>query len=92
MWMGAPRIQIDPTRCPTLVAGMSGKYCLTMTDGDPTPVKRGAFAKYSDICDCLQYIVLFLGNGNVLTGGNANSGPRVMSVRKEQRSLRRVRA
>lgn len=92
MWMGAPRLVIDPVRCPTLVAAMSGKYCLEMTDGEPRPVKRGPFAKYSDIADCAQYMVLFLGNGNVLSGGHVQSGPRVMNVRHKFKSLRRVEA
>ena len=92
MWMGAPRLIIDPTRCTTLVAAMSGKYCLEMTDGEPKPVKRGPLAKFSDIADCLQYMVLFLGNGQVLTGSNMNSTPRSANVRKEPRSLRRVQA
>lgn len=88
--MGLARIQIDPLECPTLVAACSGKYCLQMEDGEPKPQKRGSLAKYSDIADCLQYGVIFLGNGYVLTGSNYSSGPKAMRVVHGQRSLRRV--
>jgi hypothetical protein len=92
MHMGLPRLVIDPLDCPTLVAACSGKYCLDLTDGEPKPMKRGANAKYSDIADCLQYMVLFFGNGEVISsfGQSAHHAP--ARVSRVQRSLRRVRA
>lgn len=87
MWNGGPRLQIDPQECSTLVAGMSGKYRMRklMLGEDPTPEKD----KYSDICDCLQYMCLYLGNGRVLNGANYVEGPRFLNVQKQDRSLRR---
>jgi len=84
---GLPEIQICPVKCPTLVAGMSGKYHLVKLDvGEATPWKD----KYSDICDCLQYMVLFLGGGRVMADmGASRRAPKRMNVRVEQKSMRR---
>lgn len=90
MWQGQPRLIIDPVSCPTLVAGMSGKYCLVMEAGEPTPQKRGPNAKFSDVCDCLQYMCIFLGEGVRLSGGDPRALPRSANVQRGQKSLRRV--
>lgn len=89
MFNGGPRIQIDPLNCPTLVAGMSGKYQMRklMIGEDPTPEKD----KYSDIADCLQYMVLFLGNGRVLSGPAYQDVPRFMRVQQKPKDMRRLR-
>lgn len=89
---GLPRVAIDPINCATLVAACSGKYCLDLTEDEPKPQKRGKLAKYSDIADCFQYMVLFLGNGNVLSGGSSHREPRALNVSKKRKSLRRVSA
>jgi hypothetical protein len=85
---GGPRLVIDPLNCPTLVAGMSGKYQMRklMLGDDPTPEKD----KYSDIADCLQYMVLFLGNGRVLNGLLVDSKPKYMKVARPEKSMRRI--
>ena len=85
---GGPRLVIDPLNCPTLVAGMSGKYQMRklMLGDDPTPEKD----KYSDIADCLQYMVLFLGNGRVLNGLLVDSKPKYMKVSRPEKSMRRI--
>lgn len=91
MWNGLPRLVIDPLSCSTLVAGMSGKYCLELEDGEPKPIKRGPNAKYSDVCDCLQYMAIEMGEGTKMIGSaSGRSEKRSVRVGGGPRSLRRV--
>ena len=63
--MGHSRVLISAQGCPTLLAGMSGKYHFTKLEtGEAVPVKD----KYSDPCDCVGYLLIFLGDGRVMIG------------------------
>ena len=63
---GGPAILIDGTRCPTLVAALSGQYKFGIT----LDASGGQYVKsvpeklhpWSDIADCLQYVCLVAGN------------------------------
>jgi len=84
------RILVSPD-CSTLVAALSGKYVIDNSDAaHPEPMKRGEAAKYSDVADALQYMLLFLGEGRRLIGLTAAKDWTAMKVMKA-RSLRRVR-
>ena len=83
------RILISP-ECSTLVAALSGKYVIDNSDAaHPEPMKRGEAAKYSDVADALQYLLLFLGEGRRMVGLSAAQSWTAMKVMKA-RSLRRV--
>lgn len=86
--MGHSRILISAPGCPTLVAGCSGKYHWSkLEDGDAKPCKD----KYSDIADCLQYLLIALGDGRKMIGLDGSAAAlRATRVSKPQRSLRRV--
>ena len=84
--MGHSRILISVAGCPTLVAGMAGKYHLKKVDGEAAPVKD----KYSDPCDCLGYLLIYLGDGKEMIGLTAGRQSAPMRVAKPMKSLRRV--
>jgi hypothetical protein len=61
---GVNRLVISPL-CRTLIVGMAGRYCLVREeDGELRPKKD----KYSNLCDCLQYGCLSLGEGRRMAG------------------------
>jgi hypothetical protein len=61
---GINRLVISPL-CRTLIVGMSGRYHLVREeDGELRPKKD----KYSNLCDCLQYGCLALGEGRRMIG------------------------
>jgi hypothetical protein len=61
---GINRLLISPL-CRTLIVGMAGRYHLVREeDGELRPKKD----KYSNLCDCLQYGCLALGEGRRMTG------------------------
>ena len=84
--MGHSRILISVAGCPTLVAGMAGKYHLKKIEGNAEPVKD----KYSDPCDCLGYLLIYLGDGKAMIGLTAGRQSAPMRVVKPMKSLRRV--
>lgn len=84
---GNTRILISSTGCPTLVAGMAGKYHLTKNENnEPVPVKD----KYSDPCDCLGYLLIYLGDGREMIGLSAAVRTKAIIPRKRGLNLRRV--
>lgn len=84
---GHSRVLISAPGCPTLVAGMAGKYHLKKLDtGEAAPVKD----KYSDPCDCVGYLLVQLGDGREMIGLSAATRQGAMRVARPQRSLRRV--
>lgn len=87
---GLPRFIMDPQGCPTLRAGMAGRYCTKKdaTTGKIEPIKD----KYSDVADALQYGVLGLGEGRRMVGMDPAVRAGAMKVREGRRSLRRVSA
>ena len=88
MWMGQPRIVFCPEGLSTLLPAMSGKYCLEKLSSaaDPEPRKD----KWSDIADCLQYMVLFLGEGRRMSGSGGVARQGGMRVANGRQGLRRV--
>lgn len=87
MPMGHTRILISAPGCPTLVAGMAGKYHLKKLDnGEAAPVKD----KYSDPCDCLGYLLIYLGDGREMIGLTASNRSRPIIPKKRGLDLRRV--
>jgi hypothetical protein len=87
MHNGHPRLQVSPINCPTLKAGMAGRYHVKKKAlGDPDPVKD----KFSDVADCLQYAALGMGEGRAMTGQAAALSAGPVGVFKNRRSLRRV--
>src|SRR5258705_10959207 len=61
---GINRLVISPL-CRTLIVGMAGRYHLVREDdGELRPKKD----KYSNLCDCLQYGCLSLGEGRRMVG------------------------
>jgi hypothetical protein len=84
---GVSRILISPY-CRTLIVGMAGRYHLVKEeDGELRPKKD----KYSNLCDCLQYGCLALGEGRRMIGLTPATMPRPIRVSRP-RSMRRVSA
>lgn len=84
---GHSRILVSSAGCPTLTAGMAGRYHLERLDtGEAKPVKD----KYSDPCDCLGYMLLKLGDGREMIGQPARDLRGAVRVAARPRSLRRV--
>lgn len=82
---GINRMVISPL-CRTLIVGCAGRYHLTREEtGDLKPKKD----KYSNLCDCLQYLVIGLGDGRRMTGRPLIGNLKPVRVFK-QKSLRRV--
>jgi hypothetical protein len=83
---GVPRMQISPV-CRTLIVGMAGRYCLVREeDGELRPKKD----KYSNLCDCMQYGCLSLGDGRRMIGLTPASELRPVQTWKRRKSMRRV--
>jgi hypothetical protein len=82
---GLPRLVISPL-CRTLIVGMAGRYhLLREEDGELRPKKD----KYSNLCDCLQYGCLALGEGRRMAGLTALT-PKAVRVMPERKNMRRV--
>lgn len=83
---GFPRFIMSPAGCPTLKAGMMGKYIVKKNEnGDPEPVKD----KFSDVCDAAGYLLIGLGEGRKMVGLESGRGPQKSRVSKPQKSMRR---
>jgi hypothetical protein len=84
---GINRLVISPL-CRTLIVGMAGRYHLVREeDGELRPRKD----KYSNLCDCLQYGCLALGEGRRMTGRAPMTELRGVQTYK-RKSMRRVTA
>jgi hypothetical protein len=84
---GVPRIVISPT-CRTLIVGMAGRYCLVREeDGELRPKKD----KYSNLADCIQYLMLSLGEGRRMINLAPLGDLRPIQTRmRTKHSMRRV--
>lgn len=86
MWDGAPRFQVSPT-CRTLITAMAGRYCNERDEqGELKPKKD----RYSNVADALQYLVLGLGEGRIMTGRRPIGEIHRAQVYKGRHSMRRV--
>jgi hypothetical protein len=85
---GVNRLVISPL-CRTLIVGMAGRYHLVKEDdGELRPKKD----KYSNLCDCLQYGCLSLGDGRRMIGLKPAMDLKPARIRQGRRSLRHVLA
>jgi hypothetical protein len=84
---GINRLVISPL-CRTLIVGTAGRYHLVREeDGELRPKKD----KYSNLCDCLQYGCLSLGEGRRMIGLRPASESKPVAYR-QHRSMRRIQA
>ena len=85
---GINRLVFSPL-CRTLIVGMAGRYHLVREeDGELRPKKD----KYSNLCDCLQYGCLALGEGTRMIGIANAAAMKPVRVYTGRKSLRRVQA
>jgi hypothetical protein len=83
---GINRLVISPL-CRTLIVGMAGRYHLVKEeDGELRPKKD----KYSNLCDCLQYGCLSLGEGRRMAGMKPANEIKPVRIAQPRRSLRRI--
>src|SRR5262245_25478161 len=85
---GVPRLVISP-RCRTLIVGMAGRYHLVREEAGELKPKKD---RYSNLCDCLQYGCLALGEGRRMVGLAAAADAKPVRVYKGPKTLRRVSA
>jgi hypothetical protein len=85
---GVNRLVISPL-CRTLIVGMAGRYHLVKEeDGELRPKKD----KYSNLCDCLQYGCLSLGEGRRMIGLKPAADVKPVCYRPQRKSMRRILA
>jgi len=83
---GVNRLVFSPV-CRTLIIGMAGRYHLVREeDGELRPKKD----KYSNLCDCLQYGLISLGDGRRMMGLAPIGLIAPVRMRPERRTMRRV--
>jgi hypothetical protein len=85
---GVNRLVISPL-CRTLIVGMAGRYHLVREEGGELKPKKD---KYSNLCDCLQYGCLALGEGRRMTGQPAIGDVKPVKVYKGRQTMRRIPA
>ena len=87
---GLPRFQLSPA-CRSLKVAMAGKYCWSRANGETEPKKSGPLAKYSDLADALQYLILGGGEGRAMVGltvgGHSGQVAKVNRTRGAQRRV-----
>jgi hypothetical protein len=85
---GINRLAISPL-CRTLIVGCAGRYHLVREeDGKLRPKKD----KYSNLCDCLQYGCLSLGEGRRMTGLQPLMDIKPARMAQRKLTLRRIKA
>ncbi|MEO6381967.1 MAG: hypothetical protein ABIO35_08215 [Nitrobacter sp.] len=85
---GVNRLVISPYNR-TLIVGMAGRYHLVREENGELKPKKD---KYSNLCDCLQYLCISLGEGRRMMGLKAVGEQRGMKVYKGRSTMRRVSA
>ena len=85
---GVNRLVISPL-CRSLIVGMAGRYHLVREEtGELIPKKD----KWANLCDCLQYWVLFKGDGRRMIGLNPIGIAAPTRVVGKHKTMRRVMA
>jgi hypothetical protein len=85
---GINRLVISPL-CRTLIVGMAGRYHLVREeDGELRPKKD----KYSNLCDCLQYGMIGLGEGRRMIGLRPSVNVKPVRIYNGPKTMRRVTA
>lgn len=85
---GKPRLLISP-RCRTLIVGMEGRYCYEKKQKSDETHTEPKDNNYTHLCDCLQYLVLSMGEGRVMVGLEPIGNVRAVRVYRP-RSMRRA--
>jgi len=67
MYDGKPRLLISPT-CRTLIVGCEGRYCYERKANSDETRTEPKDNNYTHLCDCLQYLVLTMGEGRRMIG------------------------
>ncbi len=67
MYDGRPRLLISPN-CRTLIVGMEGRYCYERKQGSDQTRAEPKDSNYTHLCDCLQYMVITMGEGRTMAG------------------------
>ena len=75
--------------CRTLIVGMAGRYHLVREENGELKPKKD---RYSNLCDCLQYLCLKTGEGRRMINLPAARPSRSKQVWKGRKSMRRVSA
>ena len=75
--------------CRTLIVGMAGRYHLVREENGELKPKKD---RYSNLCDCLQYLCLKTGEGRRMINLPAARPSRSTQVWKGRKSMRRVSA
>ena len=83
---GVNRVVISPV-CSTLIVGMAGRYHLEREDSG---VLKPCKDKYSNLCDCLQYGIIGLGDGRRMIGLTPVGLVMPVKVAHGRRTMRRV--
>jgi len=82
---GINRLVISPL-CRTLIVGMAGRYHLVREeDGELRPKKD----KYSNLCDCLQYGCLAMGEGRRMAGLTPTENLKPIQAWNRRKTMRR---
>lgn len=80
---GVPRFQLSPENCPTLKAGLCGRYQIKHNAfGDPEPDKD----QYSDVVDALGYDLAGLGYGRAMIGLTTREPSAIQAIRTNVRT------
>lgn len=87
---GMPRFLLDPKGCPTLKMAMAGGYHFKEKSEPPEPEKAGAGARYSDVADALQYLMIGGGEARALVGLSPVEKAAPVQTWRGRRSLRRA--
>lgn len=91
MYDGRPRLLVSPA-CRTLIVGMEGRYCYEKKQGSDQTRAEPKDSNYTHLCDCLQYMVISMGEGRKMAGLKPLAELRGVAVYKGHRSRRRVSA
>jgi hypothetical protein len=85
---GVPRVVVSPY-CRTFIIGCAGRYHLVREeDGELRPKKD----RYSNLCDCAQYLALFTGEGRRMINLAPLGSLKPVQVWKGRKTMRRVTA
>ncbi len=85
---GVNRVSISPV-CRTLIVGMAGRYHLEREESGVLKPKKD---KWSNLCDCLQYGVLALGDGRRMVGLEPIGMIAPARIGHMRRTMRRITA
>lgn len=89
MYDGRPRLLVSPN-CRTLIVGMEGRYCYEKKQNSQETHAEPKDNNYTHLCDCLQYLVISMGEGRSMRGLDAAYARGPVRVIKGPKTMRRV--